>query len=261
MAGVRIIARLDIKGPNLIKGIHLEGLRVVGNPHAFALDYYRQGIDEILYMDAVASLYRRNSLHHVIEATAKDIFIPLTVGGGVRSVADAEALLRCGADKVAINTAALERPALVSEIAHRFGSQCMVAQIDAKKVGPGRWESYSDGGREHSGRDVLEWARQLVDLGAGEILLTSIDREGTRKGFETDLIRTVAEAVPVPVIASGGMGKAEDIVGAVHAGKADAVAAAHVLHYRTCDVAGIRKVAQEAGVAVRSGNQNVEAGA
>ncbi|CBS91558.1 imidazole glycerol phosphate synthase subunit HisF [Azospirillum lipoferum] len=251
MAGIRIIARLDIKGENLIKGIHLEGLRVVGSPHDFALDYYRQGIDEIIYMDAVASLYRRNSLHHVVEQTAKDIFIPLTVGGGVRSIADAEALLRRGADKVAINTAALERPALITEIAQRFGSQSMVAQIDAKRIGQGRWECYSDGGREHSGRDVLDWARQLVDLGAGEILLTSIDREGTRKGFETDLIRAVASTVPIPVIASGGMGKAQDIVTAVEGGWADAVAAAHVLHYRVCSVDDMRAAARKAGIDVR----------
>jgi cyclase len=185
MASVRIIPRLDIKGPNLIKGIRLEGLRVVGDPHVFALNYYQQGADELVFMDIVASLYQRNSLSDIIRRAADQIFIPITVGGGLRSLPDVHTALRSGADKVAINTAAVQRPTLISEVAQRFGSQCMVLSIEAKRTGPGRWEAYTDNGREHTGLDVLEWVTRGVALGAGEILLTSVDREGTRKGFDT----------------------------------------------------------------------------
>ncbi|KAA0577870.1 imidazole glycerol phosphate synthase subunit HisF [Azospirillum sp. B21] len=252
MAAIRLIARLDIKGPNLIKGIHLEGLRVVGDPAVYARRYYEDGADELIYMDAVASLYQRNSLHSVVSATADGIFIPLTVGGGIRSLADVEALLRAGADKVAINTAAVERPALIEEVSRRFGAQCMVAQIDAKAVGPRQWEVYVNGGRDKTGRDAVAWARQVSEQGAGEILLTSIDREGTRKGFEIDLVHAVAEAVPVPVIASGGMGTPAHLVDAVQRGKADAIAMADMLHYNRATLSGVRAHAQQAGISVRA---------
>jgi len=227
----RIIARLDVKGPNLIKGVHLEGLRVVGDPHAHALRYYEQGIDELIYMDAVASLYDRNSLTYLVRRTAEDIFIPLTVGGGVRSLADAESLLRSGADKIAVNTAAIKRPALIGEIARQFGSQCMVLSIEAKRTAGGGWEALVDNGREHTGKDVVAWARQATDLGAGEILLTSVDQEGTRKGFDLAVTRAVSQAVSVPVIASGGMGRLEHLTEVFATGKADAVALADALHY------------------------------
>jgi cyclase len=251
MSNLRIIPRLDIKGPNLIKGIRLEGLRVIGDPQEHAIRYYEAGADELVYMDIVASLYGRNNLSDIISRAAKNVFIPITVGGGIRSVEDARHILRSGADKVAINTAAIGRPALITEVAHRFGSQAMVLSIEAKQVGPGKWEAYTDNGRERTGLDVLEWARQGVELGAGEILLTAIDREGTRSGFDIDLIRTVSAAVPVPVIASGGMGSREDFVGAAQQGKADAVSMADVLHYRRMSIGDIRAAALAAGLPVR----------
>ena len=225
MANIRLIARLDIKGPNLIKGIHLEGLRVVGDPQQYAQDYYQAGVDELIYMDIVASLYGRNNLADIVKRTAENVFVPLTVGGGVRSGDDVRTLLRAGADKVAINTAATRRPELITEVAHKFGSQCMVLSIEAKRSSPGKWEAYIDNGREHTGLDVVEWARRGVELGAGEILLTSVDQEGTRKGFDCHLVEAVSSAVSIPVIASGGMGSSDHLVDAVRAG-ADAVAMA-----------------------------------
>lgn len=250
MANIRLIARLDIKGPNLIKGIHLEGLRVIGDPQEFARKYYEEGADELLYMDTVASLYGRNNLTEIVSRAARNVFVPMTVGGGVRSVEDVKTLLRAGADKVAINTAATKRPELITEVANRFGSQCMVLSIEAKRVGPQKWEVYTDNGRERTGMDVREWAIRGVELGAGEILLTSVDQEGTAKGFDLELIRTVARAVPVPLIASGGMGTPQHLVQAVEAG-ADAVAMAHVLHYKKYSMAEIRDTALKSGISVR----------
>lgn len=252
MRNIRLIARLDIKGPNLIKGIHLEGLRVIGSPNEYALRYYEQGADELLYMDCVASLYGRNSLADIVRTTAQDIFIPITVGGGIRSVEDATNLLRSGADKVAVNTAAVENPKLISEIAQRFGSQCMVLSIEAKQIADGRWEALTDNGRERTGKDVIEWAKQGVALGAGEILLTSVDREGTRKGFDIALIRAITQEVAVPVIASGGMGQSEDMIEAIKQGEADAVAMADILHYNRASVNEIRGEAKTAGLEVRN---------
>lgn len=251
MRKTRLIARLDIKGTNLIKGINLEGIRVIGSPSEYASRYYQQGADELIYMDCVASLYGRNSLGDIVKSAAKDIFVPMTVGGGIRSVEDATHLLRCGADKVAVNTAAIANPQLISDIARRFGSQCMVLSIEAKQIGADRWEAYTDNGREHTGLDVIEWAKRGVALGAGEILLTSVDREGTRKGFEISLVRAVTQEVAVPVIASGGMGKPEDLIDVVQQGGADAVAMADILHYNRATVGDIRRVAQAAGIEVR----------
>jgi cyclase len=252
LSNVRIIARLDIKGPNLIKGIHLEGLRVVGLPSEHALRYYLQGIDELIYMDCVASLYGRNHLGSIVSDAAKDIFVPMTVGGGIRTVEDATQILRAGADKVAINTAAVSNPQLITEIARRFGSQCMVLSVEAKQVAHERWEVYTDNGRERTGLDVVDWVKRGVGLGAGEVLLTSVDREGTRKGFDISLVQAVAGEVSVPVIASGGMGKPEDLVEVVLAGGADAVAMADILHYKRSDVGAIRSVAMREGLGVRS---------
>lgn len=252
MKKVRLIARLDVKGPNLIKGVHLEGLRVIGPPSDYAQLYYRQGADELIYMDIVASLYGRNSLGEIVERTARDVFIPLTVGGGIRSVDDATHLLRCGADKVAVNTAAVANPGLISDIARRFGSQCMVLSIEAKKVSGDRWEVFTDNGRERTGLDVVAWVKQGVALGAGEVLLTSVDQEGTRKGFDVPLVRAVTQEVSVPVIASGGMGKPEDLIEVVERGEADAVAMADILHYRRATVGDVRRTAQAAGIEVRS---------
>jgi len=251
MSNLRIIPRLDIKGPNLIKGIRLEGLRVMGDPQQFALRYYEAGADELVFMDIVASLYGRNNLSEIIRRTADQVFIPITVGGGIRSVDDVRHILRSGADKVAINTAAIARPGLITEVAQRFGSQAMVLSIEAKQIAPGKWEAYTDNGRERTGFDVIDWARRGVACGAGEILLTSVDREGTRKGFENDLIRQVSDAVAVPVIASGGMGSCADFVAAATQGRADAVAMADVLHYGRMTVRDIRTAALAAGLPVR----------
>lgn len=251
MSNTRLIARLDIKGPNLIKGIHLEGLRVIGSPQEHALRYYQQGADELIYMDSVASLYGRNNLSEIVQSAARDLFVPMTVGGGIRSVEDARHLLRCGADKIAVNTAAIANPGLITEIARRFGSQCMVLSIEAKEIGKERWEVFTDNGRERTGLDVVEWAKRGVALGAGEILLTSVDREGTRRGFDIDLIAAVTQSVNVPVIASGGMGKPEDLLPAVTQGHADAIAMADVLHYKRATLNDIRQVALSAGLGVR----------
>lgn len=252
MAGVRLIPRLDIKGPNLIKGIHLEGLRVVGDPQVYARRYYEQGADELIYIDIVASLYGRNSLRDIVSRTAKDVFIPLTVGGGVRSVDDVRELLRAGADKVAINTAAVRRPQLISEVSRAFGSQCMVLSIEAKKTGSGGWEVFTDNGRERTGLDVLNWVRKATELGAGEILLTSVDQEGTRKGFDVELVRAVTSTASVPVIASGGMGSMDHLVEVCTRGQADAVAIADALHYNRLTLGDIRAAARSRDIAVRS---------
>jgi cyclase len=248
---VRLIARLDIKGPNLIKGIHLEGLRVIGSPAEHALRYYAQGVDELLYMDCVASLYGRNHLGDIVRSAAENIFVPMTVGGGIRSVEDATQILRAGADKVAVNTAAVANPQLITDIARRFGSQCMVLSIEAKQIGQQRWEVYTDNGRERTGLDVIDWVKRGVAMGAGEILLTSVDREGTRKGFDIDLVRAVTTEASVPVIASGGMGKIEDGVAVAREGGADAVAMADILHYKRAGVGEIRAHAKAAGLDVR----------
>jgi len=250
-ANHRIIARLDIKGPNLIKGVHLEGLRVIGDPQTFATRYYESGADELLYIDIVASLYGRNSLADIVARAAQNVFIPMTVGGGLRSVEDVREILRAGADKVAINTAAVARPELISEVAMRFGSQCMVLGIEAKRLTEGKWEAYTDNGRERTGLDVIEWSRKAYELGAGEILLTSVDQEGTRRGFDTELIAQVTKAVPIPVIASGGMGSTEHMIDAFESG-ADAIAMADILHYGRMTLPDIRSAAIRAGLRVRS---------
>jgi len=251
LSNLRIIPRLDIKGKNLIKGVQLEGLRVMGDPQEFAIRYYEAGADELVYMDIVASLYGRNNLSDIIRRAADQVFIPITVGGGIRSVDDARHILRSGADKVAINTAAIARPDLISEVARHFGSQAMVLSIEAKQVAQGKWEAYTDNGRERTGLDVLQWARRGVEMGAGEILLTSVDREGTRKGFDIDLIRQVSEAATVPVIASGGMGNIEDFLMAAQFGLADGISMADTLHYNRLQLGDIRAAALKAGLAVR----------
>jgi imidazole glycerol-phosphate synthase subunit HisF len=228
---IRIIPRLDIKGPNVVKGVHLEGLRVVGKPELFSARYYAERADELIYMDTVASLYGRNSLDEIVARTAANTFVPLTVGGGIRSVDDIYRILRVGGDKVAINTAALANPRLIAEGAEAFGSQCIVLSVEARRVEPGRWECLTDSGRERTGRDVLEWVGEAVALGAGEIMLTSVDNDGTGQGFDVELTRTVSEAVGVPVIASGGAGTPEHIRDVVLRGRADAVSVASMLHY------------------------------
>ncbi len=202
-------------------------------------------------MDAVASLYGRNHLAELVTVVAKDVFVPLTVGGGIRTVDDIDKLLRAGADKVAINTAAVSNPDFLKLASRRFGSQSVVLSIEAKEVSSHQWEVYTDNGRERSRLDVLEWAKTAVDLGVGEILLTSVDREGTLKGFDVELVRAVVGCVDVPVIASGGMGSIDDLIDVVKVGQADAVAMAHVLHYRKSNVGNIREAAKAANLGVR----------
>lgn len=228
---LRVIPRLDIKGPNLVKGIHLEGLRVLGGPEQFARYYYEEGADELIYMDVVASLYGRNSLHDIITKTAREIFIPLTVGGGLRTIEDMRGVLRAGADKVSLNTAAIKNPQIIKEAAKTFGSSTIVIAIEAIKQPDGRYLIFTDNGRQHTGIEALEWAKRVEALGAGEVIITSVDREGTGKGYDIELTRMVAEAVSIPVIAHGGPGNMEHVAEAVTNGKADAVAIASMLHY------------------------------
>lgn len=228
---VRVIPRLDIKGPNLVKGIHLEGLRVLGKPEQFARWYYEQGADELLYMDVVASLYQRNSLLDIVSKTAREIFIPLTVGGGLRTIEDIRAVLIAGADKVSLNTAVVKSPALIQEAARRFGSSTIVVSIEAIRKPDGTYEAYTDNGREKTGLDAFDWALRVADLGAGEIMVTSIDREGTGRGFDLELTRRISESVSIPVIACGGAGTLDHVYEVVLKGWADAVCLASILHY------------------------------
>jgi cyclase len=230
----------------------LEGLRVLGSPNEFALKYYSQGADELIYIDAVASLYGRNQLSELVSEAVKNIFIPITVGGGIRSIEDARAILRAGADKLAVNTAAVADPELISKIAHQFGSQCMVLSIEAKQIGSEKWEVYTENGREKTGIDVVEWAKLGVEKGAGEILLTSVDREGTRKGFDIALLKAVTSSVDIPVIASGGMGKPGDAAAAAIEGGVDAIAMADILHYNRAELIEIRHAVKFSNLKVRS---------
>jgi cyclase len=228
---IRIIPRLDIKGPNLVKGINLEGLRVLGSPEQFAKYYYEMGADELIYMDIVASLYGRESLQDIITKTAKEIFIPLTVGGGLRTTENIKDVLRAGADKVALNTAAINNPQIIRDASRKFGSSTIVIAIEAIKQPDGRYLAYTDCGRQDTGVEVSAWAQQAQELGAGEIMVTSVDREGTGLGFDIELVAMISNAVSIPVIAHGGMGKLEHIAQVISQGKADAVAIASVLHY------------------------------
>lgn len=228
---VRIIPRLDIKGPNLVKGIHLEGLRVLGKPEQFAEYYYNNGADELFFQDTVASLYERNSLHDIISKTAKKNFIPLTVGGGIRTIDDIRSVLRAGADKVSINTAAVRNPEFIREASLRFGSSTIVVTIEAIRESDGRYLIYTDSGREHTGIEALSWAKKVEGLGAGELVVTSVDKEGTGEGFDLELTRMIADAVQIPVIAHGGGGSPSDIADVITQSHADAVCIASILHY------------------------------
>ena len=250
MRYLRIIARLDIKAPYLIKGIQLEGVRKLGIPNHYALKYYNENVDEIYYEDVVASLYNRNSISKIVDETSKDIFVPITVGGGLRSTDDMKKVLNSGADKISINTEALKRPEIISEASKKFGSSTIVLSIQAKKKSSG-WEAYFDNGREHSYRDVVEWAQEGEKLGAGEILITSVDNEGTQKGFDIELIKSVINKVNIPVIASGGMGKLEDIESLVKKTKVDTIAIAHCLHYNKFSIREIKKFCKEKKIKVR----------
>lgn len=245
MQNIRIIPRLDIKGFNVIKGVHLECLRVVGDPEVLATKYYNDGADEIIYLDIVASLYGRRNLIDIVENVSKHIFVPLTAGGGIRSLEDISNLLRAGADKVAINSWLVMNPDFVDKAVKSFGSQCIVASIEAKKMPAGKWIAFYNNGREFSGKDAIEWARELVDRGVGEIIVTSIDQEGTRKGYDCELIAGISTIVNIPVIASGGAGGLQDIKKAIYQGKADAVAIASLFHYNELSIGEVKQYLQK----------------
>ncbi|MEQ9363543.1 MAG: imidazole glycerol phosphate synthase cyclase subunit [Leptospirales bacterium] len=244
----RLIARLDIKGPSVVKGIHFEGLRIMGDPDELATKYYEQGADELLYIDTVASLYGRNNLLEVVRQAAKHLFIPMTVGGGVRSPDDVKLLLRNGADKVAINTAAVAEPHLISEIAEIYGSQVIVVSLQTKLLEDGRRVVYTENGREPTNVEALDWALRAEELGAGEILITSIDQDGTGRGFETEFAAQVAAAVKIPVIVSGGANKPEDVSEVIRKAGVDAVAVASMLHYDRATIGGIKEHLEARGV-------------
>ena len=231
MKPIRIIPRLDIKGPNLVKGIHLEGLRVLGKPETFAQSYYESGADELLFMDVVASLYERNSLHDIIARVAKNIFIPLTVGGGLRTIDDIHKVLRSGADKVSLNTAAIQNIDFVKEAVQVFGASTIVIAIEAIKQDDGKFYAFTDNGREETGKEVIEWAKQVELLGVGEILITSVDREGTGEGYDLDLIESISEKVKIPVIAHGGAQKKEDVVELFQKTTVRSACISSILHY------------------------------
>lgn len=250
----RIIPRLDIKGQHLIKGVHLEGLRKVGNPNEFAFNYYNQGADELIYMDAVASLYGRNSLTDLIKQAVKSVFIPITVGGGIRSVDDAIEILRSGADKVAVNTAATMQPELINKMVKKLGSQSVTLSIEAKRTQENRWEVYTDNGREKTGKDVKSWAIEAAERGIGEILLTSIDYEGTKQGFDLPLIEDINKSVGIPIIASGGYGQLSDSLSA-HDSGANAVAIADALHFNRIELKQVKEFLSTKEVAVRPFSQ------
>ncbi|MFZ9834332.1 MAG: imidazole glycerol phosphate synthase subunit HisF [Ilumatobacteraceae bacterium] len=249
---LRLIARLDIKGANLIKGVHLEGLRVVGDPQIHAAKYYQDGADEIIYMDTVASLYGRNNLVDVVSRATEHVFVPITVGGGIRSVEDARTLLRAGADKVAINTAAIKEPKLISQLSDVWGSSTIVLSIEAKKTGDKKWEAYTDNGRERTGLDVGQWAETGANLGAGEIFVTSVDQEGTRKGFDCELVAEITKRVDVPVIASGGFGSLDHLSQLVKTAKPTGVAIADSLHYNRYSFDQIRSFCLANGISTRN---------
>ena len=230
MKTTRIIPRLDIKGPNLVKGIHLEGLRVLGKPSDFAKYYYENGADELMLMDVVASLYERNSLHDIISETAKNNFIPITVGGGIRSVKDIKNILRAGADKVCLNTAAIKNPEFIRKASREFGSSTIVVSIEAIKDND-KYQAYTDNGREYTGLDVFEWAQRIDELGAGELVITSVDKEGTGKGFDIELISKINNLVSIPVIAHGGSGKKEDVIDLVKSSAVNSVMISSMFHY------------------------------
>jgi cyclase len=252
MLKMRVIPCLDVKDGRVVKGINFIDLVDAGDPVAQARIYDRDGADELCFLDITASAEDRDTLYDVVRRTAEECFMPLTVGGGVRTVEDVRSLLLSGADKVSINTAAVANPEFVREAAQKFGTQCIVAAIDAKAAGPGRWQVFTHGGRRPTGIDAVEWARRLVDYGAGEILLTSMDRDGTKAGFDIALTRSVADAVRVPVIASGGVGTLDHLVEGIRDGHATAVLAASIFHFGTWRIGEAKAHLAASGIPVRN---------
>ncbi len=247
----RVIPCLDVTAGRVVKGVNFMALRDAGDPVEIARRYDEQGADELTFLDITASSDERDIILHVIEAVAQQVFIPLTVGGGVRVVADVQRLLNAGADKVSINTAGIENPQLIVDASARYGSQAIVCAIDAKQTSPGRWEVFTHGGRKNTGLNAVEWAQTVAKLGAGEILLTSMDRDGTKIGFDLAITRAVSDAVSIPVIASGGVGTVQHLAEGVTLGHADAVLAASIFHFGEATVAHAKQMMRDYGVAVR----------
>ncbi len=251
----RIIPCLDVAEGRVVKGVQFEGLRDAGDPVEAARRYNQAGADELTFLDISASHEGRETMQHVVEAVAAEVFIPLTVGGGIRTLADVRRLLHAGADKVSINTAAVHHPERIKEMSDAVGSQCIVVAIDARRVSgedePPRWEIFTHGGRNPTGLDAVKWARYMAELGAGELLVTSMDRDGMQQGFDLELTRTISDAVPIPVIASGGVGNLDHLVEGIVQGHADAVLAASIFHFGTHSIAEAKTVMAEAGIEVR----------
>jgi len=246
----RIIPCLDVRDGRVVKGVHFVNIKDAGDPVEVARQYSKEGADEVVFLDITASVEKRRAILDIVKKTAEEVFIPLTVGGGIRGIEDVRNLLKNGADKVSINTAAVENPALVKKASEEFGSQCIVVAIDAKRKGSG-WEVYTYGGRKPTGLDAIKWAKKAESLGAGEILLTSMDRDGTKKGYDLELTRAISEAVNIPVIASGGAGKPEHLYDALTKGKADAVLAASIFHYKEHPVKKVKQYLKKKGIEVR----------
>ncbi len=240
MNNIRIVPKLEVKGPNLIKGIHLEGLRIVGKPEQAAIKYYKDGADELIYIDLVASLYQRKYLLDIITKTAKTAFIPLTVGGGIKTVDDMKILFRAGADKISLNTGAINNPLIIAAAANIFGSQCIIVSIEAQRKANNYWEAYTNSGRTPSGFDAVIWAKEVTKLGAGELLITSINQDGTFNGYDYDLLLSISKGVDIPVIASGGAGKYEHFYNAIKLGKTDALAASSVFHFDKLSISKVK---------------------
>lgn len=251
MRNIRLIARLDVKMKWLIKGVQMEGWRKVGDPAEFARKYAEAGADELLFTDVVASLYDRNNLHDIVETVAQEVFIPMTIGGGIRSIDDVSALLARGADKVSLNTAATGTPELITQIADRFGAQATVVSIEAIRKDGGGWQAMTDNGRNHTGRDVVEWAKEAQERGAGEIVLTGIHAEGLGKGYDLELVQAVTEVVSIPVVASGGLGTTDHLKDLITQTQASAASTAQALHWDKLSLGDLRQTLRDEGCFTR----------
>lgn len=251
MVTIRIIPCLDVKDGKVVKGVHFENLRIAGDPVENASYYCKEGADELVFLDISATIEGRKTMVEVVKNVAEVVFIPFTVGGGISSISDIEILLSNGADKISINTSAVKNPNLIEEGAKKFGSQCIVVAIDGKKIGEDKWEVYIESGKKPTGLDVIEWAKRVEGMGAGEILLTSIDKDGTQEGYDIELTRKVSENVNIPVIASGGAGKLEHLYDGVVRGKASALLLASLLHFKILTIPDIKKYLKSKGIEVR----------